>query len=307
MSLEYTVQWRPEPVGWRLRALQELECGWRRKALFLLLSYLRAGAVAPIVDARPGSSLHRYVRERPDTAGFLIWPYQCASWGTGKRLRRVAEHFHILDEIGQPFPLPVQDKLLLWNLDDYSPGARIILDQPKWLFREGMLALNLFCGDHRAYSLAFSLYREGDGVGAFIGGLQGRNTDDALERYRELTKSFHGMRPRDLLLDCFRMIAPALKAQRILAVADDDRYLRHAYFGRRRTDHADYDAVWLERGGQRVDASCFELPTAVSLRCLDEVPSKKRAQYRRRNEMLEALQAAGPVLRAARVLRFDAT
>ena len=89
---------------------------------------------------------------------------------------------------------------------------------------------------------------------------------------------------------------------------DDHRYLRHAYFGGGGdANHADYDAVWVERGGRRVDASHFELPLAVSLRSLDEVPSKKRAQYRRRNEMLQELQGAGPVLRTGSFLRFEAT
>jgi uncharacterized protein VirK/YbjX len=308
MDLEYAAQWRPAPVRWRWRALQDLDCSWQWKARFLAESWLRSEALAPIVNARPGSSLHRYVQQRPDTVGFLVWPYQCASWGARQRLRRLVEHFDVLDEVGEPFPLGIDDKLLLWDLDDYCPGVRIILDQPKWLFREGMLALSLFCGEHRAYSLAFSLYREPrGGIGAFIGGLQGRNTDDALERYKELTKCFHGMRPRDLLLETLRMIAPALRAQRILAVAEDHRYVRHRYFGGGKADHADYDAVWVERGGKRVDASCFELPLPVSLRCLEEVPSKKRAQYRRRNEMLERLRQAGAVLRSGRVLRFEAT
>jgi uncharacterized protein len=307
MDFGFRAPWRSAPAGWRWRALQELECGWRRKARFLVQSYLRADALAPMVQARPGSSLHRYVQERPEAVGFLIWPYQCASWGPQERLRRIVEHFDILDEIGPPFPFGVEDKLMLWSLEEYSPGVRIILDQPKWLFREGMLALNLFCGDHRAYSLAFSLYREGQGVGAFIGGLQGRNTEGALELYKDLTKSFHGMRPRDLLLDCLRMIVPALKVQRLLAVADDHRYLRHSYFGGGHSDHADYDAAWVERGGARVDPSHFELPLAVSLRDLEQVPSKKRAVYRRRNEMLESLQSAGGVLRAGQFVRFEAT
>lgn len=308
MDFGYQMEWQPAQVGWRWRALQELDCGWKMKARFLLQSYLQADALSPITGARPGSALLRYVQERPETLGFLIWPYQCASWSAAERLRRLAEHFEILDEIGKPFPFSVRDKLLLWDMEDYCPGVRIILDQPEWLFREGMLALNLFCGHHRAYSLAFSLYREGQGVGAFIGGLQGRSTEGSLERYKELTKCFHGMRPRDLLLDCFRMIAPALRARRILAVAEDHRYRRHPYFGGRADkDHADYDAAWTERGGRRVAATHFELPLAVSLRCLDDVPSKKRAQYRRRNEMLEGLQAAGEVLRTGRFLRFDAT
>lgn len=307
MDLEYQAQW-PETADWRRNALQELGGSWRLKAKFLALSYLRARTLAPILRATPGSSLHRYVEERPDTAGFIVWPYQCASWKPAERISRVTEHFAILDEIGAPFPFSVRDKLLLWDLDAHSPGVRILLEQPKWLFREGLLTLSLFCGDHRAYSLAFSLFKDGERVGIFIGGLQGRSTEGALQRYKDLTKNFHGLRPRDLLIDCLRMLAPALHAHRILAVSDDHRYIRHPYFGgSSKSDHADYDQAWVDRGGMRVDASHFELPLVASIRPLEDVPSRKRALYRRRSEMLESIQKGRSVLTQAPVVRFEAT
>lgn len=307
MDLEYRAQW-PETADWRRNALHELEGGWRLKAKFLALSYLRVRALAPLVAAKPGSSLHRYLQERPDTYGFIVWPYQCASWKPAERIRRVTQHFAILDALGRPFPFSVRDKLQLWDLDAHSPGVRILLEQPKWLFREGLLALSLFCGDHRAYSLAFSLYKEGDHNGMFIAGLQGRSTEGALQRYKELTKSFHGLRPRDLLLDCLRMLAPAFDAKRILAVSDDHRYIRHPYFGgTSRSHHADYDEAWEDRGGTRVDATHYELPMALLSRPLEEVPSRKRALYRRRSEMLESLQNGRVELANAPVLTFEAT
>jgi uncharacterized protein VirK/YbjX len=183
-----------------------------------------------------------------------------------------------------------------------------MLEQPKWLVREGMLTLSLFCGDHRAYSLAFSLFREAGRIGMFIGGLQGRSTEGALQRYKDLTKDFHGVRPRDLLLDCLRMLVPAFGAERIFAVSDSHRYIRHPYFrGSARSDHADYDEVWKDRGGTRVDETKFELPVALLSRPLEDVPSRKRALYRRRAEMLDSLQRGRAVLTHARVLRFEAT
>jgi uncharacterized protein len=306
MNLESPAQ--PLPVGrWRRETINEFGSSWKLKAKFLALSYLKSRALAPIFRAIPGGAAHRYVSERPDTAGFLVWPYQCASWGTAERLHRIAQHFSILDELGSPFPFSVAEKVMLWNLDELSPGTSIILDQPKWLFREGLLALNLFCGTFRAYSVAFSLYRENEGGGIFIGGLQGRSTEGALELYKNLGKSFHGMRPRDLLLDFVRMLAPALSAQRLLAVANDFRYVRHPYFGGAGEEQkADYDAIWLDRGGVRVAPSHFELPLELATRQLDEVPSNKRAQYRRRNEMLEGLRSNAP-LKTSQLLRFDAT
>lgn len=307
MEIAHGWKW-PAGNGWRWRSLQAFgNSNWKVKAKFLAQSFLKGDALMPILRGTPGSSLHRYVQERPDTTGFLIWPYQCASWEPEQRVRRIAEHFAILDRIGAPFPFSVDEKLLLWDLDQYSPGVRIILDQPSWLFREGLLALNIFCGDFRAYSVAFSLFGQPEAAGIFIGGMQGRSTEGALETYKVLTKDFHGMRPRDLLLDCLKLLAPALQARHILAVADEHRHLRHPYFGNDQNDHADYDAMWQERGGVRADRCFWELPMELSLRPLDDVPSRKRAQYRRRNEMLENLQLGNELLPSSRLLRFDAT
>jgi uncharacterized protein VirK/YbjX len=307
MGLDDTAQW-PATLSWRRQALQAFGADWRLKARFLVQSCLQGDALAPLYGAPPNGSLQRYLAERPDLPGFLVWPYQCASWEAPFRIERIVQHFAVLDRLGRPFPLAVDDKLLLWDLGTLSPGMRIILDQPKWLFREGLLAISLFRGDFRAYSMAFSLYSDAQGPAICIGGVQGRSVEGATELYKELTKEFHGMRPRDLLLDALKVLAPALSAQRILAVADAYHCVQHAYFGGGGAwERADYDTIWLERGARRVSETHFEIPMEVSLRDLEEVPSRKRAQYRRRNEMLAALQQDLPQLAHAGLLRFDAT
>jgi uncharacterized protein VirK/YbjX len=55
----------------------------------------------------------------------------------------------------------------------------------------------------------------------------------------------------------------------------------------------DYDAFWREKGGTPTDASqrLFVLPFSGKERSLDTVTANKRAQYRRRFEMLAATEA----------------
>ena len=72
MDLEYRASRWPPTTGWRRLALQELEGDWKLKAKFLAMSYLQAGAFAPILGAKPGSSLHRYLEDRPETPGFVL-------------------------------------------------------------------------------------------------------------------------------------------------------------------------------------------------------------------------------------------
>jgi len=68
-----------------------------------------------------------------------------------------------------------------------------------------------------------------------------------------------------------------------------------------------YDDVWADRGGTRVAPTHFELPLAGSRRPLEEVAAKKRSMYRRRYEMLDAIDAALPTdLTTAERRHFDA-
>ena len=106
-----------------------------------------------------------------------------------------------------------------------------------------------------------------------------------------MTKAAHGMRPRDLLVELFRAFCRAVGAARMLAVADASRQHRSRYFGKAKAEtlSLNYDEIWLERGGVAKGPDFFELPVALRLRDLEEVPSKKRGMYRRRHELLHDL------------------
>jgi len=297
-------------IDWRVKVARTFGGSWKLPLSFMALSCLRRQVFAPFWSAVPGSALHRHLQERPETPGVLLWPYQCAAWDAAERVARIASHFAVIDRLGPPLRFGAEQKLLLLDLGAWSEGVRVILDQPQWLSREGHLALNIFAGDHRAYSLAFSFFPDADGIGIFVGGIQGRSSAGALERYKAMTKDFHGMRPRDLLVELLRMLALAVDVRRIHAVAERHRFFRHPYYGGAAGADmpVDYDEIWADRGGERVAETHFALPTALSIRTLAEVPSHKRAMYRRRNEML--LELAGRLqreLRSAPLVQFEAT
>lgn len=124
----------------------------------------------------------------------------------------------------------------------------LVLDRAAWLAREGLLTLSLFKNEYRAFTVSFSLlgFPESE---LFIGGLQGRQSDQALSLYRDLTKDFDGMRPRDFMLEMLRLVAIRIGIRHIYAVADDHKIWRHEYFGSKQMPGLSYDDVWLERGG----------------------------------------------------------
>lgn len=256
--------------------------------------------------AEDSPGLHMIGQERPQTLiGPLVWPYLCAGWSAPQRLARLRAHYRIVDGLGAPFPFSSRSKLILADLDDLHPGLRVVLDQPQWFMREGGLTLNLFVGDFRAYSLAFSLGRGAQGIDCMIGSVQGRNSDEATAIYRDLTKAAHGLRPRDLLIELLRILCRHWQVSRLLAVRDSERHHRHAFFGGKTVAPQNYDAIWQDRGGHLADDHFYELPIASERRADEDIKPNKRSLYRRRYRFLDQMETDIPAgLAAARPVEF---
>ncbi|MFF7859577.1 MULTISPECIES: VirK/YbjX family protein [unclassified Pseudomonas] len=241
-----------------------------------------------------------------DCIGVVQWPYLSKCWEAPQRLEVVASHFEVL--AGQ-FPalllLGRDESLTLCELASYSPGCRLVLDRPIWFKREGELVLNLFQGDLRVASLAFTLCRDQGGLSMFIGAVQGIHkgidSETSLAIYRDLTKDFEGLRPRSLLLEALKCLARMLGVAHLYAVSDACRHHRHPYFGSDKAQDlaANYDVIWQENGATASNRDdFFTVPLAPAQRAEQDIPAKKRAMYRRRQALLDdvfiRLQAALP-------------
>ncbi|WP_267881362.1 DUF535 family protein [Xenorhabdus nematophila] len=53
---------------------------------------------------------------------------------------------------------------------------------------------------------------------------------------------------------------------------------------------ADYNAFWESLSGIRKENNDFHLPSIIERKSLDDIPSKKRAEYRRRYQLLDELE-----------------
>lgn len=241
-----------------------------------------------------------------DCIGVVQWPYLSKCWEAPQRLEVVASHFEVL--AGQ-FPalllLGRDESLTLCELASYSPGCRLVLDRPIWFKREGELVLNLFQGDLRVASLAFTLCRDQGVLSMFIGAVQGIHkgidSETSLAIYRDLTKDFEGLRPRSLLLEALKCLARMLGVAHLYAVSDACRHHRHPYFGSDKAHDlaANYDVIWQENGATASNRDdFFTITLAPAQRAEQDIPAKKRAMYRRRQALLDdvfiRLQAALP-------------
>jgi len=164
-------------------------------------------------------------------------------------------------------------------------------------WQEGEVSIGLFEQDAPICAVTFVLGDAGEFAPSLprgesvlmIGGIQGGQAADAQDAFRRATKAMHGLRPFSLLTHVARAIAHALGATRLIAVADAGHALRYKR-GKGRI-RLSYDAIWLDHGATAVDANVFDLGIATVLKDLSDIPSHKRAQYRRRFALMESNDA----------------
>ncbi len=238
-----------------------------------------------------GNPDHRALQEalawRPSLALCVVHPYLNTAWPAEHKLDVIATHYDMLrGRLGFLRFAPHASIAVA----DVGAGIQIRLDKPGKFEHEGELTINLFSGELRLYSLTFTLGRLATQRVAYAGGLQGLGSPDALEIYRTLTHRMHGLRPRDLLITAFRVLCLALGVARILAIGDRHRVSTSAYFKSSTLVFTSYDSAWVENGGAvAADDGFFELSPHVDPRAVRDIPSRKRAQYRRRYALVETL------------------
>ena len=176
--------------------------------------------------------------------------------------------------------------IVLQTLDD---GARLVLGLTQISFHEGLWQVGLIdSSGQRLYSAGFGLVDEQT---MFIGNLQGvQNHPDALARLAELTQAAHGMRPPYFLLYTVRLLANAWGLKRLGGVGPYT-HVKGARLHKAGRLWFDYPAFWEENGGTALADGNWSLPLEAERRPIEEIASKRRAQYRRRYAMLDELAA----------------
>ncbi|MBI5891282.1 MAG: DUF535 family protein [Nitrosomonadales bacterium] len=237
--------------------------------------------------------LIRALERFPQTSGAMYWPYINHTWPMERRLATIDQHFRMLGGRAAVIALATFEEVELARMDEEYKGLRLVLDKAIWFLREGEIVLNLFINDQRFYSIALTLGLESGQPVVLVGALQGSNSEVAQEVYRDITHTLHGMRPRDLLMVALKLFCLELGFPRIWAVSSDNRQHNSPYFGNSHKEKVlvAYNEVWQEHGGTEVDSGFFEIPAVVKYKDMSEIPSRKRATYRRRYEMLDKLAA----------------
>ena len=144
---------------------------------------------------------------------------------------------------------------------------------------EGELMLLMFLGDKRVYSICFSCTDDGR---AWIGGIQGGKDIDN-EEVKALTKELHGTRPKNLIITLLYGFLAFFNIKEIYAIDSDF----HVKSDRVKTR---YSELWLEIGGEKHRRGWYKLPPTEIKKGLEEVKSKHRSQFIKREGLKELAQ-----------------
>jgi len=161
--------------------------------------------------------------------------------------------------------------------------------------REGETTLWLRAGDNTLLaSLTFSVIRENDRSVLVIGGLQGPRRDVGRETIKNATRACYGLFPKRILLEAVFNLAKQSGISALYGVSDEGHVFRALRYrlSKGRHLHASYDEFWASLGGRPDNAFRWVLPFGMERKSLESIASKKRAEYRRRFQLLDEIEHA---------------
>ena len=222
-------------------------------------------------------------------------PYLTEALTCEQRLQMLMAHYEILLQhgLGSLAIQAMQEPVVLGRFAGKS-GAwyEVRLTAALRYESEGEWLMQLCADDTALYSQVFTFGKVDGRMAIGLGCLQGpaRGTE-GLEQIQHATRDLHGLRPKNLMIRLLQRLGQDLGCEQLILVGNRNRVVYYAI--RKGHLHADYDQFWLELGAEQRRDGDFSLPCVVPALCLESIPSKKRAEARRRAAvMAAALDAA---------------
>lgn len=259
----------------------------RRLQVSAALAYARLLSRPLVTLSRRCPAGSELFQQCPNLYRGLLGPYVDARLSLPTRIRVIAREVQEvvtrLQQAGQG-AASVHQPHTLWRLaeGDWRVDLQVNTASP----HEGLWVLALKAGDDTVvYSLSFACM----GHALWIGAVQGPKGEGALARVRDATKALHGLRPHFFLVEVLRALAQAWGRVEVQGVDARHHPQPSGLWRRREGVKFDYAGFWRELGGVQAPSQRWRLPMAAPRKALDDIESKKRAMYRRRFAMLDAM------------------
>lgn len=237
---------------------------------------------------------HKYLSEVVLThdafvCGVLHKPYMTYTLSSRDKIDIIKSSYKFLDKYFKPTTLDELYEKGKIKILDISGKSGIKLTLYFRIYtnfdKEGEFSIHLYQGEYLLATLTFSIWNDT----LFIGGLQGlgRNNNDP-KLLKDITKEFYGVFPKKLVMEVVYNLFPMKK----IAVSNE-MHIYNAWryrYQKKRTVQASYDDFWESLGGVKRKDKIWELPKIIERKSIEDIPSKKRSQYRKRYEILDSLE-----------------
>jgi uncharacterized protein len=243
------------------------------------------------LDSMPG--LNSLAQLHPCLRFKLYRPYASRQLACADRLALLEGHYRFLWQAGARALVEraARQPMVLAAFEG-KDGAlyRLQLTAIHDSYREGELCLRLTRDGQPLYLASFLFLPRADGVSLQLGALQGLRSEAGKLAVKDATRALHGCRPKNLMVTALRDFGDFFACNNLFLISNDNRIALNAR--RRRHIAADYDLVWQQLHALRMRDGNYHLPCAP-YRAPDvaDVPSKKRADARRRGQLLQCMSA----------------
>ncbi|WP_265745569.1 DUF535 family protein [Escherichia coli] len=222
---------------------------------------------------------------RPEDVWKFHRPYLYRSNTVRQRAQAVLEHYQFVRTQPEPVRryLQVYRETPLVTTEGRGGEQLSVTCTPCGFDREGELMLVLYCDGTPVIRISFSFIRWRGSFTLFIGGLQGPREYGA-HTIRHTTRVCHGLFPRRGLCEAVAALAEVCRLYTITAVSEEQHVLRHGRYA------AHYSECWISVGGQHDGNGFYQLPVPLPRKGSEDIPVRKRAEYRRRNALLDSIR-----------------
>lgn len=250
--------------------------------------WLNPGARALYRQQHEQPLLAQAISRFPDILEKPIHPYRYKGLCKTRRADLISCHYQQLaHQLPKAQQLAIYNGrgLLLaqWQSDKLTAPLTLQLDYQTHMGKEGEMSLTLKLGDAALYHMALNL--RPDPI-LEICSLQGGK--GLSEEIKLVTKACGGLRPMSLLVYMAAELARGLACHTLIGI----RTQSHVYQSSKRTAARvkfDLDGLWQEHQGTRLDEYWFSLPLQMPRKTQEEIPSRKRASYKARYQLLDQL------------------
>lgn len=240
-------------------------------------------------------AMQGFIHANPRLIFRALTRYMSVRWGLAHRTKVIQDTYRfILDRAGfLAEAMRAPEGLILAELAlDRGQRARIRIGSDAQFRKEGEISvfLELEGVAGPVTGMAFSLEQSGEWI-ALVGGFQGRKGGDE-DTIKLATKAMHGLRPKNLMVLLLQELALALDIAALRGVGNGVQVYRARLNNPLvpvRNIRFDFDALWNEVGGVRLEDGWFGLPSTTPRRGPDEIKPNKRSMYAKRYALLDDL------------------